>query len=137
MRESDLEQIMKLWLKTTVSAHYFISQEYWLDNYDLVKNEYFPRADTYIYEEHGDISGFVSVDGDMVGYIGVSENSRRKGIGTELINKIKQKYDIIKLNVYADNEEAMGFYKKNGFTVISRQINNDLLEYTMEWTKGT
>ena len=41
----------------------FIPDEYWLENYDNVKNNYLPNSDTYVYEEDGEgLKGFVKFD---------------------------------------------------------------------------
>jgi putative acetyltransferase len=42
-KAEDIEKIMKLWLDTNVSAHSFIENAYWKDNYEAVK-EMLPQA---------------------------------------------------------------------------------------------
>ena len=55
--------------------------------------------------------------------IGVSPDFKSRGIGSDLINELKNrvdfsKYKYITLETDAvDNDVAMGFYLKNGFTV--------------------
>ena len=45
-----LEEVMKIWLETNIDAHDFICKEYWIKNYDLVR-ELLKEADVYIFEE--------------------------------------------------------------------------------------
>ena len=33
----DIDRIADIWLKTNMKAHYFISNQYWKSNYELVK----------------------------------------------------------------------------------------------------
>ena len=33
----DIDRIADIWLKTNLKAHYFISNQYWKSNYELVK----------------------------------------------------------------------------------------------------
>lgn len=53
--------------------------------------------------------------------IGIHPDYRGKNLGTELINKIKQKYNTIRIDVVADNINAIKFYKKNGFIEIGKK----------------
>ena len=59
-KESDLSAIMKIWLDTNIKTHHFISEEYWTNNYDLVK-EMLPKAEIYVYEDEitNRIDGFI------------------------------------------------------------------------------
>ena len=33
----DIDRVADIWLKTNLKAHYFISNQYWKSNYELVK----------------------------------------------------------------------------------------------------
>ena len=46
--------------------------------------------------------------------------ARKKGIGTALINKAcsLEDYDLVIVEVFSDNENAIRFYEKNGFVSI-------------------
>ena len=33
----DIDRVADIWLKTNLKAHYFISNQYWTSNYELVK----------------------------------------------------------------------------------------------------
>ena len=55
LENSDIDRIMDIWINTTIKAHSFVKQEYWMENYDIVKNTYLPSSDTYIYEDNEDI----------------------------------------------------------------------------------
>ncbi|SFL99899.1 GNAT family protein [Pelosinus propionicus] len=35
-----IDEVMKLWLDTNINAHYFISEKYWVDNYQVVRERY-------------------------------------------------------------------------------------------------
>lgn len=39
-RESDLPVVMEIWLDTNIKAHSFISKEYWISNYEMVKKSF-------------------------------------------------------------------------------------------------
>ena len=36
-KESDINLIMEIWIDTNIKAHSFISEQYWKDNFEFVK----------------------------------------------------------------------------------------------------
>lgn len=128
-----LDEIMKIWLETNINAHDFIKKEYWINNFDLVKN-LLPDAKVYIFQENNIIKGFIGIieDGYIAGLF-VKEEYKREGIGKKLIEYIKPKYKQLKLDVYAKNENAINFYLKNNFKIVNEKNNEDTneLEYEM------
>ena len=58
-------------------------------------------------------------DGFIIDEIYLFKEFRNQGIGTEIINRIKEEYPIIYLWVYKNNEKAIRLFTKLGFFVIS------------------
>ena len=58
---SDTTKVMTIWTKGNFKAHSFIEKDYWLENFNRVKNEYLLEADTYVYVENNEIKGFISL----------------------------------------------------------------------------
>lgn len=58
-------------------------------------------------------------------YIIVDDKYKRQGIATKLLNFIEKNNDIknITLEVRKSNEEAINFYKKNGFEIVTTRKN--------------
>ena len=54
----DIDRVADIWLKTNLKAHYFISNQYWKSNYELVK-EMMSQSEVYVYEDDKMIQGFV------------------------------------------------------------------------------
>ena len=135
-KEEDTVKVMTIWTKGNFKAHDFIDKDYWLLNFNKVKDEYLKKSDTYVYTEKEEIKGFISILGD--GYIGavfVRLDSLRQGIGRKLINYVKEKYDKLTLNVYEKNMDAILFYVALGFVNTKIQVDeeNGEKEYVMEW----
>ena len=67
----------------------------------------------------------------------IDTNNQCKGIGTSLLNKVKENRNNLTLNVYKKNINAINFYKKNDFIITSENIDKDTaeIEYTMTWNK--
>ena len=125
----EIDNIMAIWLSSTIQAHDFISEEYWNKSYDLVKNTYLPQSETYVYTENGDILGFISIiNKEFIGALFIKREYQRKGIGKELIEFVKSHYDVLSLAVYKENKDAVNFYINRGFKSISEQLNEDTNE---------
>ena len=110
-KEEDTVKVMTIWTKGNYDAHSFIDKDYWLLNFNKVKDEYLKKAETYVYVDNDEIKGFISLlDKNYIGALFVRKEYRREGIGRKLINFVKDKYDRLELNVYEKNVNATLFY---------------------------
>ncbi len=134
--ENDINDIMQIWRNENIKAHKFIPKEYWESNYNFVK-ESLPNAEIYVYISKGKIIGFVGLNNNYIEGIFVDTNKQYNGIGTSLLNKVKENRNNLTLSVYKKNINAINFYKKNGFIITSENIDKDTdeIEYTMAWNK--
>ena len=48
----DIDRVADIWLKTNLKAHYFISNQYWKSNYELVKEMMSDRKSTRLNSSH-------------------------------------------------------------------------------------
>lgn len=138
LRDNDIDIVMNLWKESTIEAQSFISDEYWLENYDNVKNNYLPDSDTYVYEEDEEIKGFVSlIENIFIGGLFLKIDSQRKGIGSKIIDFLKAEHDKLQLAVYDKNIRAMNFYVKSGFKILNTKIDEKTKEkeHLMEWRR--
>ncbi len=104
---SKLDSIMKIWIDTNIDAHNFIQKEYWINNYDLVK-QMLPLADIYIFEENNVVKGFIGViEGNYIAGLFVEKEYQREGIGQKLIDYCKSKYLLLKLDVFIKNKNGL------------------------------
>ena len=37
LQKADINRVADIWLKTNLKAHFFISEQYWISNYEFVK----------------------------------------------------------------------------------------------------
>ena len=134
--KNDINAVMKIWENENIQAHKFIPKEYWESNYNFVK-ETLPNAEIYVYIIKEEIVGFVGLDNNYIEGIFVDTNNQCNGIGTSLLNKVKESRNNLTLNVYKKNTNAIGFYKKNGFVITSENMDKNIneIEYTMTWNK--
>lgn len=121
---NDINEVMEIWKYATIEAHNFINKEYWLGKYSEVKDVYIPMSKTFIYEENNDIRGFISIlDDNFIGALFVDISSQGKGIGSQLIDFVKKRYNKLSLAVYKNNKKAVEFYKGAGFVLDEEKID--------------
>lgn len=119
----DLDKIMEIWLEGNLSAHPFISKTHWEQNFQLVKS-ILPNAEVYVYEDGGEILGFIGMDGEYIAGIFVSKQHRGKGIGHQLLAEVKRRKRL-SLHVYEKNTGAVAFYQAEGFYVEKSMIEKE------------
>ena len=119
--KNDISAVMKIWENENIRTHNFITKEYWENNYEYVK-DILPNADIYVYILNEHIVGFVGVNNNYIEGIFVDINNQHSGIGTSLLDKIKEDKENLTLSVYKKNTNAIKFYKKNNFIIISDNI---------------
>ena len=134
MKNIDINRVADIWLKTNLKAHYFIPEQYWKSNYELVK-EMMSQAEVYVYEDDKMIQGFIGINDEYIEGIFVSDEMQSRGIGKMLLDYIKDKKDRLQLKVYQKNVRAMSFYQREGFTIQSESMDEFTgeKEYVMNW----
>ena len=134
LRKTDINRVADIWLKTNLKAHSFISEQYWISNYEFVK-EMLLQAEVYVYEDDKMIQGFIGINDEYIEGIFVSDEMQSRGIGRILLDYIKDKKDRLQLKVYQKNVRAMSFYQREGFTIQSEEMDEFTREkeYVMNW----
>lgn len=126
VNKNEIDEIMNIWLNASIIAHDFIDKQYWIDKYEVVKNEYIPNSETFVYKENNEIKGFISIiNKNFIGALFVENKNQSKGIGSKLIDFVINKYSELSLTVYKDNLNAVDFYKKHNFKIISEDLDED------------
>lgn len=110
----DIDRVADIWLKTNLKTHYFISNQYWKSNYELIK-EMMSQSEVYVFEADKMIQGFVGLNDEYIEGIFVSDEMQSCGIGKLLLDYIKDKKVSLRLNVYQKNARAISFYQREGF----------------------
>ena len=134
LQNADINRVADIWLDTNLKAHSFISAQYWESNYELVK-EMLSQAEVYVYEDGQKIQGFIGLSDKYIEGIFVSEKMQSQGIGKLLLNYIKDKKDVLRLNVYQKNTRAIHFYQREGFEIQCEGLDEATGEkdYVMIW----
>jgi GNAT superfamily N-acetyltransferase len=120
-----------------MQAHPFIQPDYWLNHIGYMR-QVLPLSEVYVCEVKGEIAGFIGLDGDYIAGLFVSKQYQSLGVGTTLIEFIKQQHFTLTLAVYKKNEKVMQFYRKQNFVVIEERIdsNTNEAELLMSWNRA-
>lgn len=125
--EFDLKRVMRIWYDGNMEAHDFIDKEYWDRNFGYVKRA-LSEAEVYVYEINGYVVGFVGIDEGYLEGLFVDKEYRGLGVGTKLVDYIKEKYDFFTLHVFENNYGAVTFYENRGLIKKEESIHEDLGE---------
>jgi putative acetyltransferase len=133
-RKSDLSEIMQIWLSSNIEVHNFVDESYWKDNFEFVQ-KIIPQTTVLVYEKQNSIAGFIGLTNGYINGLFVKKIFRSKGIGKSLIEYAKLYNKHLTLDVYALNQSAVNFYKRESFCITDQHIDKDTkaLEYTMEF----
>lgn len=134
--EFDLKRVMRIWYDGNLEAHDFIDREYWDRNFGFVKRS-LPGAEVYVYEIDGYVVGFVGIDEGYIAGLFVEKEYRGLGIGTKLVDYVKELYDFFTLHVFENNYGAVTFYENRGLIKKEESVNEDLgeVEYLMYYRR--
>ncbi len=136
--DGDIDAVLQIWLNTNIQAHYFISSDYWKNNFDVVK-EMLPLAEIYVHEDDcaKQIDGFIGLDDNYIEGIFVKKADQSKGIGKQLLDHVKKVKSTLRLNVYQKNKRAIQFYLREGFGIQSENVDDNTgeKEFVMAWKR--
>ena len=136
-KATEIEVLIRIWLEGNTRTHSFIGPDYWLSHIDYMRHA-LQQADVHVCEVNGEIAGFAGIDGNHIAGLFVDGNYQSQGIGTSLIEFIKQHHFTLTLAVYKKNEKALQFYRKHGFVVTGERIDTktDEAELLMRWNRA-
>lgn len=127
--------LAQLWLEASLSAHSFIDSAYWTANKQAMESQYLPSSEVHVCVHNDSVVGFIAMVDNYLAALFIDHSRQGSGYGKLLLNYAKSTRDTITLNVFARNENATAFYRKQGFSIQSEQIDEPTgeLEYVMTW----
>lgn len=122
-RKTDLEAMVRVWYEASVTAHSFIPASFWALKKSVMKEKYLPLAENFIFEENGQLAGFISLVGERVCALFVAPEMQGRGIGRALLEYAKALKGRLSLKVYRENKRALRFYKECGFVAAGEEVD--------------
>lgn len=132
--EKDLESIMKIWQDSSTLAHPFLKSAFVQKVASDMRNMYIPGSDTWVYERDGLIIGFISMIDNEIGGLFVLPVHHSQGLGSQLLNFVKEFNDQLEVEVFEKNEIGRSFYKKSGFSILKQYIHEESGEKVLRLT---
>jgi len=120
--EKEIPALMNIWEQASTIAHPFLDTEFTQMVKKAMTEMYLPDSDTWVYVESNEIIAFISMIGNEIGGLFVNPEHHSKGIGTSLVNHIKQFHKELEVEVFEKNKIGRPFYEKYGFSVIKEYI---------------
>jgi putative acetyltransferase len=133
---TDFPELADIYHDASLIAHPFIDPEFVVKDARRVRDEHLPLSESFVFEVHGEIQGFVSLSKDHINGLFVKSDHQRKGIGRQLLAHIKERHALLELCCFVDNYQAQRFYHAQDFEVVHEQPNGEVPfdEYLMRWS---
>lgn len=119
----DLEELLDVWYRASLTAHSFLSEEFFETERHEIAEQWLPAAETMVYVIDGRVVGFVALIGNEVGAIFVDPDAQGRGIGCALMDAARESRPFLELDVFEANSIGRGFYDAYGFEFVNRHMN--------------
>ena len=135
----DREKAAAVFLVGMLRSHPFLPEELWLGRYRRLFCEQLAEGDALLAEADGEIEGMLLFGGPgEIAALAVGPSCRRKGHGGALLEAAKARFDRLRVQVYAENEEGAAFLRGAGFLEAGERFDlesgHPMLE--MVWQAG-
>lgn len=127
----DLDQLMDVWKDASTLAHPFLDDKFVAMVTNAMQTQYMPNSNTWVFEEKEQIIGFISMMENEIGGLFVSTKYHGKGIGTQLVNFIKERFPVLEVEVFEKNKIGRSFYSKYGFHQIDTYFHEPSQEQVL------
>ncbi|MCE3021033.1 GNAT family N-acetyltransferase [Staphylococcus pasteuri] len=114
LNEKDYDKALEIWEKSVTETHDFLKDE---DRIAL-KHEiptYFKYVEGYLWWDEFEAIGFSGTNDQNLEMLFIDPQYFNKGYGTQIVQTLIKDKKIQFVDVNKDNENAIQFYKKNGF----------------------
>ncbi|MEH8163066.1 acetyltransferase [Aeromonas allosaccharophila] len=117
----DYQTLIELWEASVRATHHFLPEAEILALRPLILEHYFDAVILHCARtEEGHIAGFSGVLEDKLEMLFVAPETRGYGVGRQLVEHAIGQCGATLVDVNEQNEQAVGFYLKMGFTVTGR-----------------
>lgn len=125
--DADLEAVMAAWESAVLVGHPFLSEAFKDTERYNIPNVYLPNTDTWVCECDGNVIGFIAMmvgeGATEVGAIFVESDSHGTGAGRMLMDKARDLYGELELEVFKENTVGRRFYEAYGFIPMSERFH--------------
>ena len=116
---ADYPRLMEIWESAVLHTHDFLKEEDFLYYKEQVPS-YFTHVTLVGHEQDGRLTGFIGTAGDNIEMLFIDNAHRGKGIGKALVSHALRESGVTKVDVNAQNAQAVGFYEHLGFRTVAK-----------------
>lgn len=117
--KEDHARLLEVWEASVRATHDFLKEEDLLALKPLLRDQYFDAVELSLARnDAGEIVGFCGVHEDKIEMLFVAPEHRGTGVGTMLALHAITSKGATKVDVNAQNRQALGFYEHLGFCVV-------------------
>lgn len=116
---NDYTTLLAIWERSVSSTHNFLSS----DDFGRIKNNipnWLSNLDVQIWYNDSVILGFTAINNSHLEMLFLDVDYLGFGYGTKILKILISTFRISTVDVNEDNHQAYNFYRRNGFTIISR-----------------
>lgn len=121
VEKSEYGTLVEIWEASVRATHHFLKEEDILYFRPLILNTYLDAVELRCARDNqGKILGFLGVADHNLEMLFIHPNNRGMGIGKKLLDYAIIALQVLKVDVNEQNEQALGFYLKQGFEVVGK-----------------
>ena len=118
---ADYPALIELWEASVRATHHFLQEAEILALKPLILEHYFDAVTLHCARtEEGNVAGFSGVHEGKLEMLFAAPETRGYGVGRQLVEHAIGQGGATQVDVNEQNEQAVGFYLKMGFTVTGR-----------------
>ncbi len=119
--KSEYPELMQIWEASVRATHHFLKEEDILFFRKVIPEQYLDAVRLFAARGIDNrILGFLGVSDDNIEMLFIHPDSRGKGIGSALLSYAVNELHLRKVDVNEQNEQAVGFYLHQGFSIVDR-----------------
>ncbi|MGB2808548.1 MAG: GNAT family N-acetyltransferase [Sedimentisphaerales bacterium] len=133
----DMARVADIWLNEITRVYDFVPdpEKFWRKRLDEMK-EVTRTAEGYVYEEDGLIKAFVTLKDQYIWDMVVDSQYQKKGIGTAMLNFLKEQKTSLALGIFQENQAGIEFFEKRGFIKPGAYASPEgYQKFNMTWRK--
>jgi putative acetyltransferase len=119
--KSDYPELTQVWERSVRATHFFLPDAYISMLKGLLLMQYLDSVMLFCTrDDQLNITGFAGVNNAKLDMLFIDPDHRGQGLGTQLLTHAIKHFAVCELDVNEQNPQALGFYLKHGFEVVSR-----------------
>ncbi|WP_447555599.1 acetyltransferase [Vreelandella sp. EE22] len=119
--QANYSELIALWEASVRATHDFLAEDDLLMLKLLIFEQFFDAVELRMAcASSGEIIGFSGVNDGKIEMLFIAPHARGQGVGAALVENAVDVQGARKVDVNEQNEQALGFYRRLGFTVAGR-----------------